>query len=247
MKKEIPQNNRSLSREEMLDRHRRQEYQDTKNEFNEFSRRALAGLQYQPEAEALETTLNRLDRRITAAGGRLFPFRQILSIAAAAALLVAGYFLLAQPPGNEALFAQHFDYLPSAVHTEGGDRGSGPSAYEDDATARAKAMLAYEAGNYPLAENLMEKHLDQNERDSEIRLYLGIVLLGEGKAKRAASELEAARANLPQAAYERPAKWYLALAMLRRNQPEEARALFLELKEGKDRYAMGSRAVLKQL
>ena len=250
MKKDRPRNERSLSRQEMLERHRRREYQDTKNELNEFSRRALAGLQYQPEAEGLGTTLKKLDRRLAAASGsgRSFPIRRFLSIAAAAAfLLVAGYFFLSQSSGNEALFAQHFDYLPSAVNTDSGGRNAGPSAYEEATPSRAKAMQAYEAGNYQLARNLMEKYLAENNRDSEIRGYLGIVLLGEGNAEMASRELESALANLPQPAYERPLKWYLALALLQNGHTERARALFLELEDGKDRYATESRAVLKQI
>ena len=89
MKKDIPPNEKSLSRKEMLERHRRREYQDAKNELNEFSRRALSGLQYHPEEEPLEATLNRLDRRTAPAGGRNFTIRHLLSIAAAAAVLLA--------------------------------------------------------------------------------------------------------------------------------------------------------------
>ena len=247
MKKDIPPNERSLSRKEMLERHRRREYQDAKNELNEFSRRALSGLQYHPEEEPLEATLNRLDRRTAPAGGRNFTIRHLLSIAAAAAvLLAAGYFVFFQPPGNEALFAEHFDYLPSAVNSRGEGQNT-PSAYEEGPGLRTKALKAYEAGQYELAQSLMEKHLAENSRDAEVRLYLGILLLGEGKAEPAAGHLEATLNNLPKPTYERPAKWYLALAMLRKGETEQAKALFLELENGRDRYAMSSRAVLKQL
>lgn len=247
MKEDIPRNGRPLSRQEMLERHRRREYEDIKNELNEFSRRALAGLQYQPDEEPLESTLARLDRKLGASAGRAFPFRQILSIAAAAILLLAaGYFIFFQEPTNVALFAQHFDYLPSAVKTEGGSRNL-PDTYDGTAGYRARAIQAYEAGNYQEAKAFMEKQLSENERDSEIRLYLGIVLLGEGKAEPAISHLQAALDNLPQPAYERPATWYLALAYLQNNQPEQARELFIQLQEGKDRYANGARAVLEQL
>ncbi|MCB0579554.1 MAG: tetratricopeptide repeat protein [Phaeodactylibacter sp.] len=248
MKKDIPRNERPLSRKEMLERHRRQDYQDSGNELSEFSRRALAGLQYHPGDEPLEATLRRIDRKTGGAAGRSFPIRQFLSIAAAAALLlIGGYFLIQQPPGHEALFARHFDYLPSAVETRGGARADGPAAYEETAGARDKAMQAYEAGEYQQARRLMEEYLSENKRDNEVRLYLGIVLLGEGDPAGAIDNLEAALANLPQPAYERPARWYLALAYLRNGQPEQARALLAALKNGNDRYATASRALSGQL
>ncbi|MCO6475186.1 MAG: tetratricopeptide repeat protein [Phaeodactylibacter sp.] len=247
MKEDIPRNGKTLSRKEMLERHRRREYEDTGKELNEFSRRALAGLQYHSEEEALESTLARLDRRLGAAPGRPFRLRHILSMAAAAALLLAaGYFLFLRPPSNEALFAQHFDYLPSAVDTEGVDRNL-PSAYSENASPRARAMRAYETGDHQRARKLMEEHLSENERDAEARLYLGIVLLGEGETEPAISNLEAALPNLPKPAYLRPASWYLGLAYLKNGQPEEARERFLQLRDGKDRYAKGARAVLKKL
>lgn len=250
MKKSIPPYKRSLSRTEMIERHHRREYEDTKNELDEFSRRALSGLRYHPEEESLEATLRRIDRRVAGSTGRSFPLRQILSIAAAAALLLAaGYFLFSQPPAHEALFAQQFDYLPSAVNIEGGDRNlpSEPTSYEEVAGYRARAILAYEAGNYQQARELMEKHLAAYSRDTEIRLYLGIVLLGEKNTEPAIRNLETALQELPQPAYERPAKWYLGLAYLQSGQAEQARELFSSLLDGKDRYAKDSRDVLKQL
>ena len=246
MKKDIPQNKRSLSRREMLERHRRREYQDTGHELNEFSRRALSGLQYHPEKEPLDATLRRLDRRVAASARRPFPIRRFLSIAAAALLLLAtGYFLFLQPSGQQGLFAQHFDYLPSAVKIESGNRG--PSSYEEGPALREKAMQAYEAGRFEQARELMEQHLSRYRRDTEIRFYLGIILLGEGETEAAIRNFEATLSGLPRPAYERPAKWYLALAFLQSGRDESAKGLFRELKNGSDRYATGAGAILKKL
>ena len=124
MKKPIPQSGKPLSRREMLERHQRQDYEDAANELNEFSRRALSGLQYH-SGEKLETTFRRLDQKL-GANRRTFPIRRIMSIAAATlALVVAGYFVLSQPLGsNSGSYAQHFSYLPSAIPTDGGERGN---------------------------------------------------------------------------------------------------------------------------
>jgi len=249
MSKDIPPNGKSLTREEMLGRRRRQEYEDTKNELNEFSRRALSGLQYLPEEEGLEAALRRLERKagFSSGRGRAFSLPRILSFAASiAVLLVAGYFLYTQPSGNEAVFARHFDYLPSATDAEGGDRNlpATRAGAEEAAEQRTKAMQAYEEGDYRQAKSLMEKYLSGNPADTEIQLYLGIVLLGEGRADLAITKLSAALEALPRPAYERPARWYLALAFLRDGQPEKAGALFAELSEGNDRYAAGARDAL---
>lgn len=252
MSKDIPPNGRPLSREEMLARHRRREYGDAKSEFNAFSRRALSGLQYHPDGEPLEATLRRLERRAgypAAAPRRLSAFGLTGLAATFALFLAAGYFLFRQPAGSEEIFARHFSYLPGAVITDSGDRGADASrsSQEEPPDLRAAAMQAYEAENYEQAGGLMEKYLAGEPGDAEMQFYFSIVLLGEGKAAPAISRLEMVLSALPQAAYERPAKWYLALALIRDGRPEQAKGLLDELSRGKDRYATSSRAALKQL
>ena len=108
-------------------------------------------------------------------------------------------------------------------------------------------MKAYEAEQFQTAKTLMQQHLADYPRDTEIQLYLGIILLGEGQAEPAIQNLKAALAKLPKSRlYERPVKWYLALAYLQNGQEKEANELLLELKEGKDRYATGASSILNK-
>ncbi|MCB0553884.1 MAG: hypothetical protein KDD02_10060 [Phaeodactylibacter sp.] len=237
---------KSVSREEMLIRHQRQEWRAEGAEWNEFSRRAVNGLQYHPSGEPLEETFRRIEKKILfrKQRGRRFSFRQGLSIAAGVAILVlAAYIAYLRFPTNEKLFTQNFEYLPSAVNEEGGVRKAGIGL----TGLRASAVKAYEAGAYSDAEALSRAYLENNPDDTEIQFYYGLLLLGKGDASGAIPYLVAVKQKPDPIAYERPATWYLALAYLKRGQSDTARRLFSELADGEDRYANQARSILKKL
>ena len=153
-------------------------------------------------------------RRIRPQGCRLhrtlLPLRQILSIAAAAALLLAAGYFLSQPPAHEALFYQQFDYLPSAVNIEGGDKTCLPSRHP---TRRwwipRQTILVYEAGNYQQAE-LMEKHLATSGYGDPFVPGYRLAPEKNTRNRRSGIWRRGPPGTAPQpSTAERPAKWYL--------------------------------------
>ncbi len=238
---------RSISREEMMARYRKQDLHASAEELNEFSRRALSGLQYMPEGQDLEDRLSRIDARIRekAGGNRRASLVQRMSIAAAAAvLLFAVYFAFFQPPDKEALFAHHFEYLPGSFQDRAGNEAS--SSTERAAPLYQQAVQAYESENYKAALAFAEDYMEQAPGDTKLGLYYGILLLGEGKGETAIPYLKATAENPPSYAFERPARWYLGLAYLRTGREVEAERIFRELSGGTDRYATNARALLKE-
>ncbi|MCB0570505.1 MAG: hypothetical protein KDC66_12100 [Phaeodactylibacter sp.] len=237
---------RSISREEMATRQQQRDWAEHSPQWDEFSARALNGLQYHPADEPLDNTFRRLEQKFMpqAAGRFSLSLRQRLSIAAGATILIiSALFVSLRHPSNEKLYAQYFEYLPSAIHEGGGARATSPKTMG----LRASAVQAYETGAYEDAEALARVYLEENPADQEMRFYFGLMLLGKGDAGSAIQHLEAVRTNPKPIEYERPATWYLGLAYLKRGQTDKASLLFKELKDGDGRYAELARSVLEKL
>ncbi len=237
---------KSISREEMENKHQKQEWADNSGQWNEFSRRALSGLQYHPAGKPLDETFRRLEQQIAVRSNarRVLSLRQKLGLAAGAAILIlAAYFVYFQQPPYEKIYARHFEYLPSAMLEDSGLR----RAEGQSGGLRAAAAQAYETGQYQEAEALARAWLEEAPNDQEMRFYYGLLLLGKGDASGSIPHLAAVKQRPGSPAYERPAAWYLGLAYLKRGQIDTAKRLFSELKSGQDRYAIQARSVLKKL
>jgi hypothetical protein len=242
----------SITREEMLERHRQQNWDASADEWNEFSRRALAGLAYHPKREALESRLQRTDERIAqrSAQRRYLRLRRIMSIAAAAAvLLIAAYFTYIQQPAAPDLFADNFEYIPTITHGEERARNIGVEQRAGTSLDNLRASLAeaYEAGRYEDAEYYARAFLEEAPEDHEMLLYYGIIALGKGDTRTAIRSLAKLKQLPETGAFERPATWYLGLAYLEAGQIEAAKRLFTALQDGNDRYATQAKAILPKL
>lgn len=240
------ENKRKLTRSDLIRLQKTGRWEEEASLYRDEDQRALRGLQYQEEP--ITDSLRDIEQRISMMGqGRQSRYRRLpVRLAIAATLLlaiVAGYFVVAHNQASEQLFAQHFDYMPSAISVDGAERRGAT----EGASLLSSAVSAYETENYQDAEGLLRAYLAQQPEDTEARFYYAILQLGKGNAAVALPILEAVADTPPRQGYERAAYWYLGLAQLKMNQPEAARVYFLKLEGGKDRFAKAARDVLTEM
>jgi tetratricopeptide (TPR) repeat protein len=160
-------------------------------------------------------------------------------LALAATLVVglgAGLYLTRQSPGQQ-LFAEHFEPYPS---TRPLVRGEAPKDPLSDALAR------YEARDYESALRALEEILARQPDEPTALFYSGIASLCLGQPRPAASSLERVLV-LGGTDYRAPAEWYLALAHLRMDDRDEARARLERISAGEGFYRQRAADLLGRL
>jgi TolA-binding protein len=242
-------NKKPIGKDGLVQQYREKGWEKKNEEFDEFSQKAITGLQYHNENEPLPETLRRLEQKVRAGskGRAAVPIRRIMSIAAGFVILAMGvYFLYLQTPADDSLFAQHFTYLPLAM--DGASRNYVARDSSSSGTGlKDAAIKAYEADNYDEAEGLIRAYINQVPDDLEMQFYYGVVLLGKGHSQAALPYLKKMMEQPVKRAYQRPASWYVALAFLAQEDYSSAKSVFKELATGEDKYAINSRALLKHL
>jgi hypothetical protein len=236
-----------ISKAELLQKNQEAAWQNEHPEYDEFSQRAIKGLQYHNPNEPLRSTLGRLQQQLAPSQStqRIRPIRRMLSVAAGFLILVIGVYLLylQAPNQQDASFMAHFSYLPSAMEEGSSRTTDAPTA----GNLKLAAIGAYEGEEYFKAEGLFRAYIAENPGDEEMKFYYGIILLGNEKGAAALPLLQQMSLNPVRKAYERPAKWYTALAFLQAQQEDEAMKLLQALKGGDDKYARNAAELLKAL
>lgn len=233
-----------IALKDFLEKHRNEAWSEEHNEFDQFSQKAIEGLQYHSKEEPLNITLNRLRHQIGKQHQphKQFPIRRLMSIAAGFMILVAGiYFLYLQAPDNEALFSEHFSHIPMVVDDYARSRTNQP----EDASLESAAISAYEEKDFLQAEGLLRAYLEENPADVEKAFYYGIIQLGKGNTNVAIPLFQQMLSAKDKDNFERSATWYLGLAYLKQGAIEDAKYHFEQIAQGEDRYAMSARALLK--
>ena len=227
-----------------LEKHRDEAWSEEHNEFDQFSQKAIEGLQYHSKEEPLNTTLNRLRHQVGKQHrpNKQFPIRRLMSIAAGFMILVVGiYFLYLQAPDNETLFSEHFSHIPMVVD----DQARSRTNQAVNASLELAAISAYEERDFLKAEGLFRAYLAENPTDTEKAFYYGIIQLGKGNTYAAIPLFKQMLSTKDKYSFKRPANWYLGLAYLKQGAIEDAQYYFEQIAQGEDRYAMSARALLK--
>lgn len=108
-----------------------------------------------------------------------------------------------------------------------------------------KAVQAYSNHNFQSAIPLFQKYLQSNESNSEVRFFLAISLMAEGK-------FEDALANLGDLSnhtgpYQNASLWYSALASIKLNEKNLAQSFLTKLVEKENSYTPKAKELLEEL
>jgi tetratricopeptide (TPR) repeat protein len=167
---------------------------------------------------------------------RLRPAPQFLALAATVVVGVGAAIVLTRPGPGEALFQRNFEPYPSTRPVVRGDRTAGSPG----------ALALYEAGDYRGALAQLEESLRRDPNDPVARFYAGVCRLALGRTQEATLDLEQVM-RLGGDDLRAPAEWYLALARLRANDPEGARAHLERIAASEGFYRERARALLPEL
>lgn len=153
-------------------------------------------------------------------------------------LLTAGYFFFSSSPSAPQLFEAYYQPYPNVaapLERSGNEKeASGPFAL-------------YEQGAYEAAVPAFEKAMaNQQNPQPALNFYYAISLLETGKTNEAITKLEMVN-NSRDLRFAKPARWYLALAYLKQNQPGEAKKLLKEMVEESADYREKAAQLLNEL
>lgn len=162
------------------------------------------------------------------------------AVAAAVALLVVVGLYLTFRSGKP-------DYAQLAENTF----AAPPSPFLQRDTARAQQPLlqgaeAYEQGDYHRAIVQWQQVPADHPRYGEVRLYLGISELANGQPQAAIQGLTPLL-QAPQPELQQSAQWYLALAWLRQQEPQQVLPLLRELASGRSSFATRAQKLLAEI
>lgn len=161
-------------------------------------RRLLDQVAQEPPALVKKTQMGRL-------------WRPLLLVAAAVALLVVGRWLLT-PDAPAALFATYYAPAPGLPTTLGAT----------DQPRFAEGMVAYKLGEYDQARRWWLPLVVATPANDTLNYYVGVSYLATTAPDSALYYLERV-ADDPTAAFQRSARWYVALGHLQARRPDRAR------------------------
>lgn len=218
MNKNDKDSNKPLTKKDWLHYARSKQTPETDCFDNEFSRRALKGLQYVQNEREARRALSNLENRVAKATqpqNRRFPLWLRLAAAVLLFLIPASVLWLDIDNGPAAnhTFAHHFEPIPSAIPLSGGLR-----AEEAALNLKKSALLEYENKIYGSANEKFNRYLKASPDDHPVRFYYGISLLADDRPEAAIRELEVVSRQKKHNQYHYPAIWYLSLAHLKTNQ-----------------------------
>lgn len=215
----------SLSREKLTWKSQQRKWSEPGEQWDDFSQKALDGYERWGGKEALAGIFARLDQRISARVKRMTPQRRRLSFRLAG--IAAVFFLVSVPayllwqsatPDTERLYSRFHEPLPVVIPEAEVTRSN------NQESALARAMEAYEQGRWAAAASLFEKSLQDRPDDYRLRLYYGDVLLRQNLTAEAIATFQTL-SSAPDAAYREQARWLTALSYVRSQQLAEARSL----------------------
>ena len=150
------------------------------------------------------------------AGGMVRILRPVMAVAATVLVFLTAYFLLNQPPDNQAIFADNFTPYQDVLTTKGE-----PTNPID--LLEVQAMNAYNGKEFDQAVDVFKKLNKEEPDNAAYSFYLSISLLSQNKPAEAVHFLEIiAKGNSD---FSEQADWYLALAHLANNDTSLAKAV----------------------
>lgn len=164
---------------------------------------------------------------------RAFLWRMAASILL---LLSVGTFFLLQDgtTKEEKLFREAFVPFPALPKTR------------TDVPELLSGMEMYRKKNYAAAQESFQAQLKPDQDQSLLKVYLANCLLAQGQNKKAIDLLK----PLSQRSTKGPdvhARWYLALALLRKGASGEAQSLFQQISEESGPYSIQATSILTKL
>lgn len=108
------------------------------------------------------------------------------------------------------------------------------------------AMRLYDQRKYEEAITVFEEAIQNNPNSEALRFYQALSYLSIGQADSAIVQLSPI-ASASQARFREPARWYLGLAYLRRDDLKEAEAIFKSIVDDGDSYSDRAKEILEAL
>jgi tetratricopeptide (TPR) repeat protein len=169
---------------------------------------------------------------------RLFP-RWIWQAAATVVLLLGGvfYYLANRASSENDLFLRYYEPYPNVVASV--NRGEEPK------DAKAKALQAYERGDYRQASQALETLHAKFPTDAAITFYLGQAYLGDNHMEKAVESLQGLAKSSND--FTLQAQWYLSLIYLKQNERQKARPLLETLSKETGPYGAKAKALLGEI
>jgi len=173
-----------------------------------------------------------------------FPFRKMLSIAAAILVLVVAYFVISPNLNNaqENLFASNFEPYKMVLN----QRSLVPNPETEwMRPAVNKAISAYNAKDYAEASKLFQNLSTKTPDANAFQIYAAISELSLGHSDKAIAILEKLVEIAPPLFIEQ-SRWYLSLAYLQKEDYAAAKSQLQQIKSGAFKYAEAQK-MLKSL
>ncbi len=170
--------------------------------------------------------------------GRLFP-GWIWQAAATVVLLLGGvfYYLVNRSSKEDELFLRYYEPYPNVIASV--NRG------EEPRDEKARALQAYERGDYHLASQTLEALHAKLPTDVAITFYLGQAYLGDNQTEKAVQSLrELAKSSND---FSLQAQWYLSLLYLKQHELPKARPLLETLSKEEGTYGTKAKALLREI
>jgi cytochrome c-type biogenesis protein CcmH/NrfG len=162
-----------------------------------------------PNEDELRKTLQQMNKKyfVGETAIKKGSFKKWLAVAASLVFIIAVsfYFLLANKPSAEKLYAQYAQHETLNIQLRGNAADS----------LKEKAAAAFNNKNYGVALPLAETWLQQNPGDVQMQFSVGICYLETGNYIQA--EKIFLLLNAGQSAYSDAAQWYLGLTALKQN------------------------------
>jgi len=162
----------------------------------------------------------------------LFP---MIGIAAVISLLVVSYILLNRSPDDEMLFEKYYAVYPNI------ESPVSRSGMQED-----NPFAAYEQASFDVALDRFRALLVDNPRNASLHFYSGICLLELDQPVHAIQEFQSVY-ELSDTTFQRPAKWYEALAHLQNGDVSQAKTILRNMETGEDLYAAKAQELLNDL
>ena len=176
--------------------------------------------------------------------------RNWMYYAAALALLVAVGIYLNKIRGSRALYEGYFSPHPNTLisYARGNDVPKEFSRFSpQEYNLIVRAMKHYENGNYAKAAGLFEQNVEKKSENAGLVFYMAVSQLGADKTEKAVDNLSYLK-KLQNPPYKEAINWYLALAYLKYNQTEKAKALLEGISNHSDHpHSKSARELLEEL
>lgn len=153
-------------------------------------------------------------------------------------IAVSGYFLFFSGPSSGDLFDDY--YRPYYNVLSGGERAPGSEGSD--------AMALYDQGRYKEAISVFQQEINDTDspESTALTFYLGLSYLASNQSSMAIEQLEKVISGQFMVLHE-PAKWYLGLAYLQSDDPENAKKIFRQIESGAGAYQDKASEILEQL